>query len=194
MHCRPGSDARQLHSHRPRRRQPGRAGGSSLPCSTPRPRLRLRSCRPAPAPPHLTCQQTLANARGRSPRGPSGGLLAPPPALTRHIPAHPLATESLCLASLPCRRRRRRWSRGREEEAEGEGEECSASPAPVPHRGGGRRPTQSAQTLQPLQPQLLHPEPAGSPQTAGTRPLPFSLPPLSCSARLHGPSAAAPVL
>lgn len=57
-------------------------------------------CRPTPAPPHLTCQQTLANAGGRSPRGPSGGLLAPPPALTPHIPALPLATESLWLRFL----------------------------------------------------------------------------------------------
>lgn len=105
------------------------------------------------------------------------------------------ARHRVALASLPCRRRRRRrWSRGREEEAEGEGEECSASPAPIPHRGGGRRPTRSAQSLQPLQPQLLHAGPAGSRQTAGTRPLPFSQPPLSCSARLHGPSAAARVL
>lgn len=75
MVCRPRSGARQLHSHRPRRRQRGRAGGSSFPSRAPRPGP--ASARAALRP--LPTAHALANAGDRFLRRPSGGLLAPQP-------------------------------------------------------------------------------------------------------------------
>lgn len=97
MLCHPRSGARQLHSHRPRRRQRGRAGGSSFPSRAPRPGP--ASARAAPSP--LPTAHALANTGGRSPLRPSGGAPGPAAPLTPHILAPPLASQSCSLASLP---------------------------------------------------------------------------------------------
>lgn len=137
-----------------------------MPCSTPRPRLRLRSCRPAPAPPHLTCQQTLANARAaplvglRRAPGPAASPDSPyPSSSARHRVALP------GFASLPPLL----LVQGREEEAEGEGR--SAQQVRLRFR------TEVADGDRPSQPRRSnHSSPSSCtltrwiPRTAGTRP------------------------
>lgn len=126
-----------------------RAGPEAAACLAPRPgrALRLRSCRPAPAPPHpFTCQGTLAMPGAvlvgppEAP-GPAASPDSPyPSSSARHRVALP-GFASYAAAAGPGGGKRKQKGRG--------GVLSKSGPT---HRGGGRRPTQSAQTLQPLQP------------------------------------------
>lgn len=135
MLCRRRSGARQLHSHRPRRRQPGRAGDRSFPSGAPRPRRASASARAALRP--LPQASRASKHRGPLPSWAAGR--APGPAVRSDSPC-PSSSARLGVAQPGSASCRCCWSRGRGEEAEGEGEEGSASPAPMPHRGGRRRP------------------------------------------------------
>lgn len=173
MLCRPRSGARQLHSRRPRRRQPGRAGGSSFPSPAPRRGRASASASARTALRPLPHASRASKRRGRSPCGPSGGLLAPPPALIPHIPAPPLASESLSPASFPAaaaaaagpgggKRKQKRRGRNaqqvrlrfRTEVADGD-PDCPvapATPAPAPSPRTGRIPADPGNTATPFFP------------------------------------------
>lgn len=178
MLCRPRSGARLLHSRRPWRRQPGLGGRQQL--GEPAPR------RAPPPPSRLFTAHALQRYKRPRPLPSQAFSRAPGPAAPDDTP---YPSSSTCLQALYGSRFSATVAAAAADDALRRGREkrrgrgCSASPARIPHpSGGGLRPC-TALPLRLLQPHLLHPRPAESQQTAGTRPLPFSLPPRSCSSK-----------